>query len=298
MGCRGDSRGLALTPMRTSSTASLGFAFFAVTACGGSSVSTGATCGAGTMLVNGQCVAVMASGGGGGESDSKDAAGGASGGGGMANTADTGADATGADGAAIPNACPNPTPPPSSTFDDFEDGSLRGWYTASDPSGTVSKPTPVNVVGGAPGSMMGLQFSGMGFMSGATNYGAFVARGAKCTDVSGYAGLTFWAKGNTPLLVQVVTPRTTPVALGGECSATETCFDVPGHVFQVSDTWKQYSVAWSQLTQGGWGYKDDFATRKVINSIQFEANDAKDAPNGMFELDIDDVSFVKADAGL
>jgi hypothetical protein len=53
------------------------------------------------------------------------------------------------------------------------------------------------------------------------------------------------------------------------------------------------------MRQAGWGYKDDFPTRKVINSIQFMANDAKDAPNGMFELDVDDVSFVKAgDGGL
>jgi hypothetical protein len=29
---------------------------------------------------------------------------------------------------------------------------------------------------------------------------------------------------------------------------------------------------------------------------QFQTSNAKDAPNGMFELDIDDVSFVKASA--
>ena len=59
----------------------------------------------------------------------------------------------------------------------------------------------------------------------------------------------------------------------------------------MSDTWTQYAVAWSKLTQGGWGYRDDFQTRMIINGLQFLAADAKDAPNGAFELDIDDIDY-------
>src|SRR5689334_1547537 len=114
--------------MRTITTAPIVFACLTFAACGGNSTTPGATCGAGTMLVNGQCVVVASAGSGG--SGGTDMAGGASGTGGMANAADAGGDSSSVDSGAIPNSCPNPTPPPSSTFDDFEDGFLHGWYTA------------------------------------------------------------------------------------------------------------------------------------------------------------------------
>src|SRR5258706_8354709 len=104
----------------------IGALCLAVVACGGTST-TGATCGSGTMLVNGQCVATAVGGGGGGAVDA-DGAGGASGTGGMANDG-AGGTLTGVDGGAIPSTCPNPSPPASSLIDDFEDGFLRGWFT-------------------------------------------------------------------------------------------------------------------------------------------------------------------------
>src|SRR5258707_7295993 len=98
--------------MRSITTAAIGLAFLAA-ACGGSSVSPGATCGAGTMLVDGQCV-VVGSGGLGGAVTNGDAAGGASGGGGKARTAAAGGVAAVVDAARHPRSGPNTRSAPRS----------------------------------------------------------------------------------------------------------------------------------------------------------------------------------------
>jgi hypothetical protein len=77
--------------MCTITTAIVGLAFLSLAACGGRTASPGATCGAGTMFVNGQCVAHAATGGSGGGSDT--------GSGGVMNAAGLGGDSMAGAGA-------------------------------------------------------------------------------------------------------------------------------------------------------------------------------------------------------
>src|SRR5258708_4307870 len=135
--------------MRSITTAAIGLAFSAA-ACGGSSVSPGATCGAGTMLVNGQCVIAGNGGASGGSSDG--GAGGSSagggdlvGGGGIAVDGGGGAAATGPCSGKSVVATGSP-----GLIDDFEnddmailtnDGRFGLWGTGT--TGCTVTPTPL-----------------------------------------------------------------------------------------------------------------------------------------------------------
>ena len=225
--------------------------------CGG----TGERCGAGTVMDGDQCVATGTSGG-----------------------------SAGADGGSPRTlSCANPIAPTSSTFDDFETGVGQAWFEFDDKSGTATGPTSIAVTGGAPGSTKGLQFTGTGFTPGPMNYGMGIGKVGSCIDVSGYTGLTFWAKGNTTLLVELETPGSEPVMDGGDCPDTALCFDYPATQLPLDAAWTMYQVPWAQLKRAGWGYKDDFATRKVINTPIFATLPTPANAPGTFEIDIDDI---------
>lgn len=242
----------------------LGVAFVVlsmVSGCGGTSA--GEHCGAGMEMDGDQCVAAVTSGG-----------------------------SAGADGGSPRTlSCANPIAPTSSTIDDFETGISPAWYEFDDKSGTATGPTAIGVMGGAPGSTQGLQFTGTGFMSGPMNFGVGIGKVGACIDVSAYTGLTFWAKGNTVLSVELQTPGVEPVMAGGDCPDTALCSDLLATQLPLDATWTMYQVPWGQLKQAGFGYKDDFATRKVINTPLFAALDTPDSAVGTFEIDIDDIHF-------
>jgi hypothetical protein len=131
----------------------------------------------------------------------------------------------------------------------------------------------------------------MGFTQGPTSYGMGIGKVGSCIDVSGYTGLTFWAKGSTTLLVELETPGSKPVMDGGDCPEAAVCFDYPATQLPLNATWTMYQLPWAQLKQAGWGYKDDFATRKVINTPIFATFPTPGKAVGTFEIDIDDIHF-------
>ncbi len=51
--------------------------------------------------------------------------------------------------------------------------------------------------------------------------------------------------------VQVALPATHAVANGGDC--TDKCFDHPSKKVMLTPDWKQYTAAWSELNQAGFG---------------------------------------------
>jgi hypothetical protein len=161
-----------------------------------------------------------------------------------------GANGGGADGGDTRSlSCANPIAPASATVDDFETDFSQGWYEFADKSGTATGPTSIAVTGGAPGSTKGLQFAGTGFTSGPMNFGVGIGKLGACIDVSGYTGLTFWAKGNTTLSVELDTPGSKPVMLGGDCPYTALCSDLLTTRLQLDSTWTMYQVPWTQLEQ-------------------------------------------------
>ncbi len=94
--------------------------------------------------------------------------------------------------------------------------------------------------------------------SGAEGYPSVgVPLGANgCYDASPYSGIRFKLRSDTLTDVKfvVATPPTTPPPRGSCSDETlALCFDHYGVFLPVYPEWSEYSVSWSQLSQGNWG---------------------------------------------
>ncbi|WP_438022711.1 hypothetical protein [Sorangium sp. So ce233] len=107
-------------------------------------------------------------------------------------------------------------------------------------------------------------------------------------DASGYTGIKFWAKvgptSATAAKVMISDQSTAPE--GGVC--TTGCNDNWAKSLSLTEEWKEFTIPFAALTQGGWG--DPAATDAVdaskIYSIQFQFNTVPE-----FDLCIDDITF-------
>src|SRR5260370_11335748 len=79
--------------------------------------------------------------------------------------------------------------------------------------------------------------------------------GTGCWGVSSLDGISSWAKGcagaSSVVQFQVAIPATHGVPFGGDC--TDKCNDHPSKKFTLAGDWKQYSVAFTELAQAGFG---------------------------------------------
>lgn len=168
--------------------------------------------------------------------------------------------------------------PPSNTIDDFEDKDIsletRGtgltgvWYLFND--GTVGKagPDPLKPVAlsDAPTALGGyaMHITATGFTGWGSGLGADFRDGRKAFDASQHTGVRFWARvdsgevKNTPHRLQI--PDATTDAAGMKCNPasnaakSEQCGNHFGIDETFTTTWKQYVVAFTDLTQApGWG---------------------------------------------
>ena len=166
--------------------------------------------------------------------------------------------------------------------DDFEQG-MNGWATyVDDQFGAPTLSAPGAALTGHAATFRG----GTAKVSG-------VYHDQRCNDVSAFTGISFWAKGRGGDHVRflAVIPATQPVADGGDCdNAAMSCWDHPGHLFELSNQWQQYHVAWKDLAQYGWGTPATFAG--VINSLLW----INDGPVDSFEFSIDQVHLYLGDA--
>ena len=170
----------------------------------------------------------------------------------------------------------------AASIDDFEQG-MNGWATYIDDQFGA----PVLSAPGAALSGHAATFSG-----GTANVSG-VYHPQRCNDVSAFTGISFWAKGRGGDHVRflAVIPATQPQLEGGDCDpASATCWDHPGHLFELSDHWQQYHVAWQDLAQYGWGTPATFGG--VLNSVLW----INDGPVGSFELSLDEVRLYAGNA--
>jgi len=235
----------------------------------------------------------------GGASAGGASAGGASSGGGTTAsggaTATGGSHAGGAAGAAgslgaagaagapqAPSACDGKRAKAKALIDDFEQGVTNNWFGYLD-----SAPAPV--VGTSPGALgtdQGARFFGDDAMKSGMGHGM------SCTDVSAFDGISFWAKSGTggPVRFLAAIPATDPTPGVGDCnSATMTCYDHPGKLFNFTGDWAHYSAAWSELAQYGWGTKATF--NNVINTLLW----INDGPVVTSDFSIDEVVLYKGE---
>jgi hypothetical protein len=131
---------------------------------------------------------------------------------------------------------------------DFESGDMHGWYDFG-ATGALNLLTD-----GAPGAI-GTARAGHLAAAALTSFGAGMGFGTGCWDVSSLDGVSFWAKGSAgvdnAVQFQVAIPATHGVQFGGDCVAQ--CNDHPSKKLMLTPQWKQYAVAFKDLTQAGFG---------------------------------------------
>jgi len=131
---------------------------------------------------------------------------------------------------------------------DFESGDMHGWYDYTQ-AGALNK-----LVAGMPGAVTTTK-AGHLAATGLMSFGAGMGFGTGCWDTSALDGISFWGKGtagtSNTIQVQVAIPATHAVANGGDC--VDKCFDHPSKTVTLTGDWKQYSVAFADLKQAGFG---------------------------------------------
>lgn len=186
-------------------------------------------------------------------------------------------------------------PEQASLIDDFEDGDSwivehegRGgqWYTFSDGTGTM---TPDGAfVPATPGreSNYAGRLSGTGFTTWGAGIGFDLANGGtKLTyDASQYVGVTFWARAESPVTIRLNVLDVSTDQDGGICTS---CYDSHGVEVELTTSWVEYTIPWSQLQQNGWGSPQGELDPSQLFALQFQAG-----PGISFDFSLDDIAFI------
>jgi hypothetical protein len=186
-------------------------------------------------------------------------------------------------------------------IDDFEDlddltsaldGRDGGWYAYNDLSaGGAQVLEWIEVDDGATDGTGVLHITG----SGLAEYSG-IGAGLRWTesgdefcyyDASYYEGITFWARGNSPIRVAFQTPAVRPVAEGGTC-ATTSCYDAHGYNVSLSSVWTRYRIAFDAISQAGWGTNVGPFHPEELFTIEFQFN-----PGANYDIQIDDLAFYR-----
>jgi hypothetical protein len=298
-----------------------------VLGCGGTKKSD-TLCGAGTMLVNNECL--LSAGGASGTDVTAGSGGGSSVGG---ATGDVGSGGTiggsmggSGGGVAIDGGKPQDdlcaghevvaTGMPG-LMDDFEDGDgillandgrFSSWFLANNgtctltpPQGPVlpEPPVPGATINNASKYAMHVTATQCTEFSGPSLQTPFNLIGiAGCSyDVTQYDGMYFWATGNVAqLTVSIGLTTTIPTKYGGTgtCAQDSTdkgCWDAFNTYVRLTPDWKEYTFKWGDLHQAGFGTKTPWDT-KLAASIYFSVS-GNQATGTIANFSIDNVGFYK-----
>ena len=216
------------------------------------------------------------------------------GGAGTGGTGTGGAGGSGGSGA--PSVCDGKATRPlaigEGRVDDFEDAALSpGWSTFNDVMPTPNSFKMTQEAGGAVTTAHFGHYAGMGaktpVMGGygvGTIYNMAIDKvaGIYCVDISGYDGLTFWAKAaktGSKVGVNFVVPETNALADGGDCMTG--CYLHPSKTITLTADWAQYSVTFLEATGG---------TAKVKNRLQLLG---WLSPDAAWDFSLDEIQLYK-----
>ncbi len=203
----------------------------------------------------------------------------------------------------------NPSSASIDMIDDMEDGDASilvsgdrngAWFSIHDgtpgslwpPSDSPFVMSPLSQMRGA--SKVSVRSNGSGFSTWGAAVGlVFKIDDAKQPvfyDASQYKGVTFWARigdDNSTTSLRAEFPDKNTAALGGVCQG-DRCNGHFGRVISLSQAWKQFTLAFSELKQPEFGMPQPAVDLVHLAGIQFEFG--KDAT---FYVLIDDIAFYK-----
>jgi hypothetical protein len=172
------------------------------------------------------------------------------------------------------------------------DGRVGYWYALNDGTGTQTPAPGMFTVtpGGAGGSQFSLATHGFGFSEWGAKIGVYLHHdgGDHPTgyDASPYAGIHFRARGDRPIRVRLMTEALRGDTEGGACDTSiPGCRDYHGQAFALRDDWTEYTMAFADMTQEGWGRPIAFDAGTVVG-VDFVVATELD-----FELAVDDLAF-------
>ncbi len=225
-------------------------------------------------------------------------------------TSSAGAAGIGCAGGGAGDPGPDAAPGPVDLIDDLEDGDdaiseangrMGGWYTFNDETAAGTQIPPAAsfapTTGGAGGSAFAAGTSGTGFTVWGAGMGfdlnnpsAVGQTGPRAAyDASRYQSVAFKARGNVPIQVSVEIVGVTPTDRGGTCVPSTTmgdeCDDLHGTLVDLTPEWKDYTIPFARLRQGGWGRAVPFAATDAT-AVLFQAD--KDLT---FDFAVDDIRF-------
>jgi hypothetical protein len=174
-----------------------------------------------------------------------------------------------------------------------QEGRIGGWGAWND--GTCSSQTPMPyssvtpeaIPGGRGDSIKAIHM----FADGCTFWGASIGfelnkpGGTTLTyDASKFSGVTFWALGTGAFRFNLFEVSTAEAIDGGIC--TSKCNDHHGRDLNLTQSWTQYYVPFSQISQQGWGAQAPLNLRQLLK-IEFRVFNKE----GRSDLWIDDIAL-------
>lgn len=181
-------------------------------------------------------------------------------------------------------------------IDDLEDGDILlpdrdgrsgWWYTATDRTpGEHFPPVPwAPSEADAFAGSFAAHFSGSGFLDWGATLG-FTLNEECPYDASAYSGITFQARGQGTIRVRFTTVATVPTVLvPGDC--VEACWDDFATDIDLTESWEEYRISWSDLAQAGWGEPAEFDPAELL-AIVWQGGTAMST----FDLWLDEIAFV------
>jgi hypothetical protein len=213
----------------------------------------------------------------------------------------TGTGGAGGSGGGAPSVCDGKGTrllgPGDGFVDDFEGAMLSpGWSTFNDVMPTPNSFKMLVEAGGAAGTGHFGHYAGTGAkppLMGGYGVGAIYNEaidthaGTYCVDISGFDGVSFWAKAATAgakVGVNFVLPETNMVASdptlgGGDCTAS--CYSHPYKTITLTTSWALYSVTFAEAGMG---------SAKVTNRIQMLG---WLTPDANWDFSIDEIQLYK-----
>lgn len=193
--------------------------------------------------------------------------------------------------------------PVNDLLDDMEDGNqaipVRNgrtgqWYPFQDMYGT--KVWENSAIPGQRGALSRYAQHTTG--SGYTLWGSGIgfdlyvdSAGKNIYDASAYAGITFWARSATAMMLTVAFPDANTTALPDAIRRCTQCDHHWVSAVQMTTEWKRFTVQWAdlQLEGGTTPVPAAFASHELV-SIQFRVG-----TNAVYDYWVDDVAFVVAE---
>jgi hypothetical protein len=172
------------------------------------------------------------------------------------------------------------------------DGRAGNWYTVNDGTGDQSPgPDFTATFGGADGSAYCAATNGADFTEWGAKLGVYLNHPAPTVpagtfDGSGFRGIRFYARGNVTVRATVNVLAVRGSDIGGTCDPElGGCNDYHGLPVALDPVWREYTIAFADLTQEGWGQAVRFDATALV-AIDFSV------PRGpSFDYAIDDLVF-------